>query len=68
MPEKALTPEGPVRDLLRRLPVVNIEAPDFEPDLAPADPVTLFTEWFAAAIAARVLEPAHDVPGNDRRR
>jgi pyridoxamine 5'-phosphate oxidase len=57
MPEKALMPQGPVRDLLRRLPVVNIEAPDFEPDLAPADPVTLFTEWFAAAIAARVFEP-----------
>jgi pyridoxamine 5'-phosphate oxidase len=57
MPEKALMPEGPVRDLLRQLPVVNIDAPDFEPGLAPADPVTLFTEWFAAAIATGVLEP-----------
>jgi pyridoxamine 5'-phosphate oxidase len=57
MPEKALMPEGPVRDLLRRLPVVDIDAPDFEPGLAPADPVTLFTEWFAAAIAADVFEP-----------
>jgi pyridoxamine 5'-phosphate oxidase len=57
MPERALMPEGPVRDLLRRLPVVDIDVPDFEPGLAPADPVALFTEWFAAAIAAGVLEP-----------
>lgn len=55
MPEKAPMPAGPVRELLRRLPLVDIDRPDFEPGLAPADPVTLFTEWFAAAIAADFL-------------
>ena len=52
MPEKALVLEETVRDLLRRLPVVNMDLPDFEPGGSPADPVTLFSEWFAAAIAA----------------
>jgi len=57
MSEQALMPEGPVRELMRRLPVVDMDVPDFQPDLAPADPVTLFIEWFAAAIAVGVLEP-----------
>jgi pyridoxamine 5'-phosphate oxidase len=57
MPEQALVPEGPVRDLLRRLPVFDTDLPVFEPGLAPADPVTLFTEWLAAAIRAGVPEP-----------
>jgi pyridoxamine 5'-phosphate oxidase len=51
-------PDVSVRDLLRRLPAFDTDLlPDFEPGLAPADPVTLFTEWFAAAIAAGVPEP-----------
>jgi pyridoxamine 5'-phosphate oxidase len=51
-------PEVSFRDLLRRLPAFDTDLlPDFEPGLAPADPVTLFTEWFAAAIAAGVPEP-----------
>jgi pyridoxamine 5'-phosphate oxidase len=57
MPEKALMLEGTVRDLLRRLPVVDMDLPEFEPGRSPADPVTLFTEWFAAAVAAGVFEP-----------
>ena len=57
MPEKAPMPEGPVRDLLRRLLVFDTDLPGFEPGLAPSDPVTLFTEWLAAAITARVPEP-----------
>jgi pyridoxamine 5'-phosphate oxidase len=51
-------PDVSVRDLLRRLPAFDTDLlPDFEPGVAPADPVTLFTEWFAAAIAAGVPEP-----------
>jgi pyridoxamine 5'-phosphate oxidase len=51
-------PDISARDLLRRLPAFDTDLlPDFEPGLAPADPVTLFTEWFAAAIAAGVPEP-----------
>jgi len=58
MPEKALMPEASFRDLLRRLPAFDTDLlPDFEPGLAPADPVALFTEWFAAAVAAGVPEP-----------
>jgi pyridoxamine 5'-phosphate oxidase len=57
MPEQALTAEGTVRDLLRQLPVFDTDLPVFEPGLAPADPVTLFTEWLAAAVTAGVPEP-----------
>jgi pyridoxamine 5'-phosphate oxidase len=58
MPEKALTPEAPFRDLLRRLPVFDTDLlPDFDPGLAPADPVIQFTQWFAAAVEGGVPEP-----------
>lgn len=53
MPEQALTAEGPIRDLLRRLSVFDTDLPG----LAPADPVTLFTEWLAAAVTAGIPEP-----------
>jgi pyridoxamine 5'-phosphate oxidase len=57
MPEQALTAGEPIRDLLRRLAVFDTDLSSFEPDVAPADPVTLFTEWLAAAVAAGVPEP-----------
>ena len=53
---KAMT-DGSVRDLLRGLPVFASDLPDFQPDQAPDDPVALFTDWLAAAIAAGVPEP-----------
>ena len=49
--------DGPIRDLLRGLPVFAGELPDFHPDQAPGDPVDLFADWLAAAIAAQVPEP-----------
>jgi pyridoxamine 5'-phosphate oxidase len=49
--------DGSIRGLLRGLPVFGGELPGFEPDQAPGDPVALFTEWLAAAIAAQVPEP-----------
>jgi pyridoxamine 5'-phosphate oxidase len=49
--------DGSVRDLLRGLPVFAGDLPGFEPEQAPGDPVTLFTEWLAAAIGAQVPEP-----------
>lgn len=57
MREQALEQDVPVRELLRRLPVFATDLPGFRPDHAPADPVTLFMEWFAAAVAAGVPEP-----------
>src|ERR1700760_1051120 len=53
---KAMT-DGSVRDLLRGLPVFASDLPDFQPDQAPDDPVALFTDWLAAAVAAGVPEP-----------
>lgn len=57
MTEHAPMPEEPVRELLRRLPVFAVDLPGFQPERAPADPVTLFTEWLATAVAAGVPEP-----------
>jgi pyridoxamine 5'-phosphate oxidase len=50
-------PDDSIRDLLRGLPVFATDLPDFKPDQAPGDPVALFTDWLAAAIAAGVPEP-----------
>src|ERR1700753_1966015 len=50
-------PDRSIRELLRGLPVFAGDLPDFEPDQAPDDPVTLFTDWLAAAVAAGVPEP-----------
>ena len=50
-------PDGSIRDLLRGLPVFDTDLPGFQPDQAPGDPVALFTEWLAAAVAAEVPEP-----------
>ena len=57
MREQVVPREEPVRDRLRRLPVFDTDLPGFGPDRAPADPVTLFTEWLDAAVAAGVPEP-----------
>jgi pyridoxamine 5'-phosphate oxidase len=56
-PQPLPAPEEPVRDLLRRLPVFDTDLPGFQPERTPADPVTLFTEWLARAVAAGVPEP-----------
>ncbi|WP_344603027.1 pyridoxal 5'-phosphate synthase [Streptomyces glaucus] len=47
-------------ELLRSLRVWDpavTELPPFDPAAAPADPLPLFTEWFAAAVAAGQTEP-----------
>ncbi|QKT06795.1 pyridoxamine 5'-phosphate oxidase [Gordonia sp. X0973] len=45
------------RELLRSLPVLRGEAPGFDPDDVPADPVSLFAQWLCAAVDAGVPEP-----------
>ncbi|GGM02709.1 oxidase [Streptomyces fumigatiscleroticus] len=49
-----------LHELLRSLRVWDpetTELPPFDPGAAPADPLTLFTRWFAAAVAAGQSEP-----------
>ncbi|MFD5815524.1 pyridoxal 5'-phosphate synthase [Streptomyces sp. NPDC127038] len=46
-----------LHDLLRSLRVWDAELPSFDPATAPAEPLTLFTEWFAEAAAAGQAEP-----------
>lgn len=48
---------GSLRDVLRGLPVLTGAAPDFDPRRAPADPVTLFTEWLLHAVDVGIAEP-----------
>lgn len=48
---------GPLRDLLRALPVFAGELPGFDPATAPDSPVPLFTQWLLAAIDAKLPEP-----------
>ncbi|MFJ4711429.1 pyridoxal 5'-phosphate synthase [Streptomyces sp. NPDC088785] len=43
--------------LLRSLRVWDTELPSFDPGSAPDDPLPLFVEWFAAAVAAGQREP-----------
>ncbi|MEV0222986.1 pyridoxal 5'-phosphate synthase [Streptomyces sp. NPDC050704] len=43
--------------LLRSQRVWDTELPAFVPDTAPAEPLPLFMEWFAAAVAAGQTEP-----------
>ncbi|RFU86399.1 pyridoxal 5'-phosphate synthase [Streptomyces triticagri] len=45
------------RRLLREQRVWDIELPGFDPGSAPADPLALFHDWFAEAVAARQTEP-----------
>ncbi|MGW6787974.1 pyridoxine/pyridoxamine 5'-phosphate oxidase [Streptomyces chartreusis] len=46
-----------LHDLLRSLRVWDVELPSFDPSAAPADPLALFTAWFAEAVAAGQVEP-----------
>ncbi|MET9713481.1 pyridoxal 5'-phosphate synthase [Nocardiopsis alba] len=46
-----------MRDLLRGLRVFAGPLGSFDPDLAPEDPLELFREWFADAVATEVAEP-----------
>ncbi|NEC92270.1 pyridoxal 5'-phosphate synthase [Streptomyces sp. SID12501] len=58
--ELELEPEPDLHDLLRTLRVWSpevTELPVFDPDTAPADPLPLFTTWFAEAVAAGQPEP-----------
>ncbi|MDC0770006.1 pyridoxine/pyridoxamine 5'-phosphate oxidase [Streptomyces sp. HD] len=46
-----------LHDLLRSLRVWDVDLPAFDPAAAPADPLALFTAWFAEAVAAGQVEP-----------
>jgi pyridoxamine 5'-phosphate oxidase len=46
-----------LRAALRPLPVLTGDAPVFDPDQSPADPVSLFVEWFGTTESAGVQEP-----------
>ncbi len=45
------------RDRLRALPVFGDDLPGFATDAAPADPITLFTEWLSFAIDDGASQP-----------
>jgi pyridoxamine 5'-phosphate oxidase len=45
------------RAFLRALPVLTGNAPEFDTDAAPSDPVTLFASWLQYAVDAGVPEP-----------
>lgn len=49
--------EAELRERLRALAVFDVQLPDFDPDLAPPDPVELFCAWLLEAIDAGVGEP-----------
>lgn len=46
-----------LHELLRTQKVWDTELPEFDPVLAPEEPLALFTEWFAGAVAAGQPEP-----------
>ncbi|OAH14834.1 pyridoxine/pyridoxamine 5'-phosphate oxidase [Streptomyces jeddahensis] len=46
-----------LHELLRSLRVWDTELPGFDPSAAPADPLPLFEQWFAEAVAAGQTEP-----------
>jgi pyridoxamine 5'-phosphate oxidase len=52
------TPGSPdIRSILGRVTVFGATPPDFDPDIAPADPLELFAEWLADAVDAGVADP-----------
>lgn len=56
----SLRPEPDLHDLLKSLRVWSPEVtalPDFDPNTTPAEPLPLFTTWFAEAVAAGQPEP-----------
>src|SRR5258708_6682939 len=57
MAEERSAEPGPVRELLRAIPVVAGNLPGFDPEAAPGDPVPLFVQWLATAIGGQVPEP-----------
>jgi pyridoxamine 5'-phosphate oxidase len=46
-----------MRELLRGLPVFAADLPVFDADAAPREPVSLFAQWLAGALEAKVPEP-----------
>ncbi|WP_105972873.1 pyridoxine/pyridoxamine 5'-phosphate oxidase [Streptomyces geranii] len=55
-----MSPQPDLHDLLRTLRVWSpevTELPAFDPESAPADPLPLFTAWFAEAVTAGQPEP-----------
>jgi pyridoxamine 5'-phosphate oxidase len=49
--------ESPWRERLRDLPVFGGDLPTFDPDAAPADPITLLGDWLMYAIDGDVSQP-----------
>ncbi|GAA2292350.1 pyridoxal 5'-phosphate synthase [Streptomyces kunmingensis] len=50
-------PNSELETLLRSLRVWDTELPAFDPEATPEAPLPLFTQWFAAAVAAGQSEP-----------
>jgi pyridoxine/pyridoxamine 5'-phosphate oxidase len=57
-----------MRAALRSLPVLTGEAPAFDPHQSPAEPMSMFVEWFDAAVNAGVPEPRAMTQGDPERR
>ncbi len=57
MPDGSPVDQTSMRDLLRGLPVFDVELPVFDAGDAPAAPAALFAGWLAEAIEAKVPEP-----------
>lgn len=48
---------GPIRDIVRGVPVFPDEMPPFDPASAPASPLDLFLDWLRTAVADDVAAP-----------
>lgn len=48
---------GPIRDIVRGVPVFPDEMPPFDPVAAPASPLDLFLDWLRTAVADDVAAP-----------
>jgi pyridoxamine 5'-phosphate oxidase len=57
MSQESPQEQSGVRHLLRSLPVFAFDLPEFLPEAAPDDPVSLFVEWLTSAIEGGVPEP-----------
>ncbi|GAA4587677.1 pyridoxal 5'-phosphate synthase [Planotetraspora phitsanulokensis] len=57
MSQESPAERSDVRRLLRSLPVFAFGLPEFRPETAPDDPVSLFVEWLTSAIEGGVPEP-----------
>ncbi|BCL28760.1 pyridoxal 5'-phosphate synthase [Streptomyces aurantiacus] len=56
-PSESAEPRTEFVRLLRSQRVWDTELPDFDPAVAPAEPLPLFERWFAGAVAAGQTEP-----------